>query len=104
MTDDFFAQPILNSPYEHPGAHWELDEEGQPTNKRIESRRPSRLIVPVRKSKRRRRTEGHQVETVLDAGTEYRSTARSVGRAPSVAASKRPDCSDNRYCEMRHKG
>ena len=27
---DFFEQPILNSPYEYPDRHWELDNEGQP--------------------------------------------------------------------------
>ena len=30
MTADFFSQPILNSPYEYPGCHWELDKTGQP--------------------------------------------------------------------------
>ena len=27
---DFFEQPILNSPYEYPDRHWELDAERQP--------------------------------------------------------------------------
>ena len=27
----FFKQPILNNPYEYPASHWELDEQGQPT-------------------------------------------------------------------------
>lgn len=31
MTENFFETPILNSPYEYPAKHWEL-EEGQPTN------------------------------------------------------------------------
>ncbi len=25
--------PILNSPYDYPGRHWELDEKGQPTQR-----------------------------------------------------------------------
>lgn len=33
MTDLFFQQPILNSPYDYPGRHWELDTDGQPTSK-----------------------------------------------------------------------
>lgn len=33
MQDRFFDQPILNSPYEYPTQHWELDDEGQPTYK-----------------------------------------------------------------------
>jgi type III restriction enzyme len=32
MTDDFFEHPIRNSPYSYPARHWELDEDGQPTN------------------------------------------------------------------------
>lgn len=30
--DSFFERPILNSPYAYPDRHWELDEDGQPTN------------------------------------------------------------------------
>ena len=33
MAADFFGLPILNSPYEYPSRHWELDESGQPTRK-----------------------------------------------------------------------
>jgi type III restriction enzyme len=36
MSDPFFDHPILNSPYEYPSRHWELDEGGQPTQKIIE--------------------------------------------------------------------
>jgi len=56
MTNQFFEQPILNSPYEYPGRHWELDADGQPTNKIIESRRRSAFITPVPKPRKRRRT------------------------------------------------
>ena len=35
MTYSFFERPILNSPYAYPGRHWELDEDGQPTNRII---------------------------------------------------------------------
>jgi len=43
----FFEHPILNSPYEYPGRHWELDEDGQPTQKIIESRRSAEFITPI---------------------------------------------------------
>jgi len=33
MTNPFFEQPILNSPYAYPSRHWELDAAGQPTNR-----------------------------------------------------------------------
>ncbi|MGB0743634.1 MAG: hypothetical protein ACPGSB_03820 [Opitutales bacterium] len=29
MSEPFFEHPILNSPYEYPDRHWELDKEGQ---------------------------------------------------------------------------
>ncbi|MBS0305711.1 MAG: DEAD/DEAH box helicase family protein [Proteobacteria bacterium] len=50
----FFEHPVLNSPYAHPGRHWELDADGQPTNRLIESRRRSDLITPVPKAKKRK--------------------------------------------------
>ena len=39
MTDPFFEKPILNSPYAYPLRHWELDEQGQPTQQIVEKRR-----------------------------------------------------------------
>ncbi|MGO9436419.1 MAG: BPTD_3080 family restriction endonuclease [Terracidiphilus sp.] len=47
MTDQFFERPILNSPYEEPRWHWELDNSGQPTQQIIEKRRASELITPI---------------------------------------------------------
>ena len=54
----FFERPILNSPYGFPGRHWELDADGQPTNRVIEARRRSDLITPVPKPKKRRQGRG----------------------------------------------
>ena len=39
MDNRFFEKPILNSPYEYPARHWELDDQGQPTQQIIERRR-----------------------------------------------------------------
>ncbi len=52
MTLDFFDDPIVNSPYEKPSRHWELNEDGRPTNVLLEQRRRSELITPVPKTKR----------------------------------------------------
>jgi len=73
----FFEHPILNSPYAYPGRHWELDTDGQPTNKLIESRRRSDLITPVPKAKKRKATRSPtaQVELELTADDEGLSTA-----------------------------
>jgi type III restriction enzyme len=68
MAERFFERPILNSPYEFPGQHWELDDDGQPTNRIIESRRRSDLITPVPKPRKRGKQSSEQAEMVLDTG------------------------------------
>ena len=62
----FFEKPILNSPYMMPTRHWELDDEGRPTDRVIESRRRSELIsaMPQAKSKK---SGGTQSEMELSA-------------------------------------
>ncbi len=54
MDDSFFDHPILNSPYEYPTRHWELDETGQPTQKIVNARRPAQFITPIPKPKKRK--------------------------------------------------
>ena len=54
MAEGFFERPILNSPYERPAQHWELDADGQPTNIIEPNRRRSELITPVPRPQRRR--------------------------------------------------
>ena len=63
----FFEQPILNSPYEYPAQHWELDETGQPTNRVVARRRRVAFITPIPKPKKRR---GGQREMVFDAAAQ----------------------------------
>jgi type III restriction enzyme len=45
MGSLFFEKPILNSPYEYPEKHWELDRQGQPTQKIINRRRQADFIT-----------------------------------------------------------
>jgi type III restriction enzyme len=52
MSNHFFDQPILNSPYEIPTRHWELDPSGQPTQQTVTNRRPATFIIPIPKPKR----------------------------------------------------
>jgi len=54
MTNPFFERPILNSPYELPERHWELDAEGQPTQKIVETRRKAEFISPIPTPKKRK--------------------------------------------------
>ncbi|MCA9279597.1 MAG: restriction endonuclease, partial [Phycisphaerales bacterium] len=72
MPPEFFHQPILNSPYEYPLRHWELDENGQPTNRIVESRRRAEFVTPIPKPKKRRGNAA-QEELVFNEATEVSS-------------------------------
>lgn len=67
MSNQFFDRPILNSPYEYPRQHWELDESGQPTQKIIGERRIAAFITPIPKPKKRKK-EDIQLEIVYNEG------------------------------------
>ena len=63
----FFERPILNSPYAYPSRHWELDEDGQPTQRIIENRRRAEFITPIPKPKKRTGA-AQQTSMVFDEG------------------------------------
>jgi len=60
MSVQFFEKPILNSPYEYPSRHWELDDQGQPTQQIIERRRKAEFITPIPKPKKRKNQKATQ--------------------------------------------
>ena len=67
VENPFFDDPILNSPYDYPFRHWELDEAGQPTQRIIESRRGAEFITPIPKPRQRGRARGgRQRQLVFD--------------------------------------
>ena len=68
MENPFFDRPIINSPYEYPSQHWELDEEGQPTQRVIETRRGAEFVTPIPKPRQRGRARGGQQQFVIDEG------------------------------------
>lgn len=43
----FFDNPILNSPYERPCRHWEMDADNKPTGKIVDRRRASSNRTPI---------------------------------------------------------
>ena len=49
----FADNPIINSPFEKPHWHFELDQDGQPTGKKLPGRRESIQVVPVPMARRR---------------------------------------------------
>jgi len=60
MSERFFNDPILNSPYECPTQHWQLLD-GIPTEAAVAGRRESRLITPIPQPKKRG-GKGEQVQ------------------------------------------
>jgi type III restriction enzyme len=83
MSDLFFERPILNSPYDYPGRHWELDADGQPTNLVIDKRRRSELITPVPKPKKRRSGKG-QSEFILGGDDDLSSAEQEYNPTPII--------------------
>ena len=67
MDNHFFEHPILNSPYDYPGRHWELDGQGQPTQQIVETRRRAEFITPIPKPKKQKQ-KANQEALVFDEG------------------------------------
>lgn len=81
MTEQFFEQPILNSPYRYPSRHWELDADGQPTNRILEYRRSADFVSPVPKPKKHKSKEAQQLGLVFEGGfTEKGNGSASDGQ------------------------
>ena len=69
MSNPFFDHPILNSPYEWPSRHWELNEDGQPTEQVLETRRRAQFITPIPKPRKRKSSgKDKQQAFVFDDG------------------------------------
>lgn len=67
MSNLFYEHPILNSPYEYPRQHWELDKDGQPTQKIIDKRRRAEFITPIPKPQKRISAQ-EQAQFIFDEG------------------------------------
>jgi type III restriction enzyme len=76
MSNQFFEQPILNSPYECPVRYWELDEHGQPTQRIVESRRRAEFITPIPKPKKRKGKRDTQAALPLGDDTGLSTTTQ----------------------------
>ena len=82
MDNRFFEHPILNSPYEYPSRYWELDEQGQPTQRIIESRRRVSLITPIPKPRKRKTAEQRQF--VFDEGKGLSTAQQQYDPTPII--------------------
>ena len=79
QVDQFFGQPILNSPYSCPTRHWEL-ENGQPTQKIVEKRRSVSFETPIPRSKKASRVRRSQEELALGAGGDDAAASEALRR------------------------
>jgi type III restriction enzyme len=83
MEDHFFQHPILNSPYECPTRHWELDADGQPTQQTTETRRVAKYITPVPKPRKRKKGAAQEV-LVFDEGAGVSTAAQQYDPTPII--------------------
>lgn len=90
MDNRFFEQPILNSPYEYPARHWELDNQGQPTQRIIEKRRSAKFITPIPKPRKRKNKDApQQQEFVFDKGKGISTKKQQYDPTPIINALRR---------------
>jgi len=83
MENKFFSHPILNSPYEIPEQHWELDEDGQPTQQVKKERRKAEFITPIPKP-RKRSGVAKQGEILFDEGLGLSSEDQQYDPTPII--------------------
>lgn len=90
MENKFFEKPVLNSPYEYPDRHWELDEQGQPTQKIIGKRRAGKYITAIPKPKKRKnKVANKQQSLVLDEGKGISTQEQIYDPSPLINAVRR---------------
>lgn len=83
MDNQFFKKPILNSPYDYPSRHWELDEQGQPTQRIIERRRKAEFITPIPKPRKQRGSPTQQ-QLIYDEGKGLSSQQQQYDPTPII--------------------
>ena len=79
MTKPFYAEPILDSPYEVPTRHHALSDSGEPLDHPpIEGRRRSKYVAPVPKSRKvkvdPKKQSSLDFDQAGDGGTRYNPT------------------------------
>ena len=89
MSNEFFERPILNSPYDYPARHWELDGSGQPTQRVVDSRRPAEFITPIPKP-RKQRGGAKQTSLVFDEGKGLSTQAQRYDHTATRLAGRGP--------------
>jgi type III restriction enzyme len=83
MDNRFFEHPVLNSPYAYPVRHWELDDQGQPTQRLIETRRRAEFITPIPKP-RKRSGKATQQQIVFNEGKGLSTEEQQYDQNPII--------------------
>ena len=83
MENQFFEHPILNSPYEYPARHWELDTQGQPTQQIVESRRRAEFITPIPKPRKRKKPPTQET-LIFNEGVGLSTAAQQYDPTPII--------------------
>ena len=84
MADNtFFEKPVINSPYDYPNRHWELDELGQPTQSIVERRRHAEFITPIPKP-RKRKGAADQQQLIFDEGKALSTAEQQYDPTPVI--------------------
>jgi type III restriction enzyme len=83
LENAFFNAPILNSPYEYPARHWELNESGQPTQRIIENRRDTRYISPIPRP-RKQKSKPDQKPLTFGDGAGFSSDGQAYDPTPII--------------------
>ena len=90
LSNPFFDHPILNSPYECPQRHWELDSQGQPTQQVLDRRRRAEFITPIPKPKKRKKKQAwQQAEMVFDEGKGLSTKEQQYDPTSIINATRR---------------
>ena len=89
MSDAFFRDPVLNSPYGLPTHHWKLDEDRQPTTERLEGRRPVSFVTPIPKPRKRRAGQQQKQLDLAEATIAVREDSQKYELAQIIGSVRR---------------
>ena len=83
MDNRFFEHPVINSPYEYPMQHWELDDQGQPTQEITQRRRRAEFITPIPKPRKRKGSDTQQ-QMIFDEGKGLSTQEQQYDPTPII--------------------
>ena len=85
MSDRFFDQPILNSPYQVPQWHHPFDDDGQPTGgEPLPGRRRADLFTPVPSARKQRGGRGDQQAFLYQDDRDLSSAEQEYNPTPII--------------------